>query len=82
MQKSKPAYEDAIRFFTELPRTLGKDAQGAEVTADLGKYGPYVRRGGDFRSIPGSKALFTVTLEEAIAILDKPKTSKPKKTSK
>jgi len=56
-----------------LPRTLGKDADGAEVLAANGRYGPYVKRGDDFRSLENEDRLFTVTLDEALTLLAQPK---------
>ncbi|WP_026240474.1 type I DNA topoisomerase [Parafrankia discariae] len=64
--------EDALRLLT-LPRVLGTDAEGAEVTAQNGRYGPYVKRGTDSRSLESEDQLFTVTLEEALALLAQPK---------
>jgi DNA topoisomerase-1 len=70
--------EDAVKLLT-LPRTLGT-APGADgaapepVTAQNGRYGPYVKRGTDSRSLETEEQLFTVTLEEALALLAQPKT--------
>ncbi|HEX3705489.1 MAG TPA: type I DNA topoisomerase [Mycobacteriales bacterium] len=65
--------EDAIRLLS-LPRSLGADpANGEEITAQNGRYGPYVKRGTDSRSIESEAALFTVTLDEALALLAQPK---------
>jgi DNA topoisomerase-1 len=66
--------EDAVRLLT-LPRVLGNDpANGEEITAQNGKYGPYIKRGADSRSIETEAALFTVTIDEALALLAQPKT--------
>ncbi|HEX2042458.1 MAG TPA: type I DNA topoisomerase [Acidimicrobiales bacterium] len=66
--------EDALRLLT-LPRSLGKDpADGGEVTVQNGRYGPYVKKGTDSRSLEDEEQLFTLTLEEALAILAQPKT--------
>jgi DNA topoisomerase-1 len=64
--------EDALRLLT-LPRALGKDPEGAEIVAANGRYGPYVKRGDDFRSLDSEEKLFTVTLDEALALLSQPK---------
>jgi DNA topoisomerase-1 len=64
---------DALRLLT-LPRPLGHDAEGAEVFAGAGRYGPYVRRGDDYRSLETEDQMFTVTLDEALALLAAPKT--------
>jgi DNA topoisomerase-1 len=64
---------DALRLLT-LPRTIGVDEAGAEIVAANGRYGPYVKRGDDFRSLDSEDKLFTVTLDEALALLAAPKT--------
>lgn len=65
-----------------LPRTLGIDEKtGEEIFANTGRFGPYVGRGKDFRSIKKSSGLdpYTITLDEALKILNTPK-SLPKGT--
>jgi DNA topoisomerase-1 len=63
----------ALQLLT-LPRSLGKDpADGEEVTAQNGRYGPYLKKGTDSRSIQTEPQLFTITLEEALAIYAQPK---------
>jgi DNA topoisomerase-1 len=65
--------EDALRLLT-LPRTLGRDpASGEEIVADNGRYGPYVRKGAEYRSLESEEQLFSVTLEEAADLLSKPR---------
>ncbi|MBM4182774.1 MAG: type I DNA topoisomerase [Gemmatimonadetes bacterium] len=55
----------------ELPRTVGIDpTSGQEVVAAIGRFGPFVRRDKTFASLKGTDALWTVTLEEAKAMLD------------
>jgi DNA topoisomerase I len=63
--------DEAIRLLT-LPRTLG-EIDGEPVTAQNGRYGPYVKRGGESRSLDSEDQLFTVTLDEARALLAQPK---------
>jgi len=66
--------DDALRLLS-LPRLLGTDpANGEEVTAQNGRYGPYVKRGTESRSLESEEQLFTVTLDEALALLAQPKT--------
>jgi DNA topoisomerase-1 len=65
--------EQALKLL-QLPRSLGKDPEGAEIVAANGRYGPYVKRGDDFRSLESEDKLFTVSLEEALALLAAPKT--------
>jgi DNA topoisomerase-1 len=55
----------------ELPRTVGMDpGSGEEIVAAIGRFGPFVRRGKTFASLKGTDALWTVTLDEAKAMLD------------
>jgi DNA topoisomerase I len=55
----------------ELPRTVGVDPEsGEEIVAGIGRFGPFVRRGKTFASLKGTDALWTVTVEEAAAMLD------------
>ncbi len=62
--------EIALRLLT-LPRTLGKD-KGEAVTATIGRYGPYVKRGTESRSIPTGQSVLDITLADALAILAEP----------
>ena len=65
--------EDALRLLS-LPRSLGKDpADGAEITVQNGRYGPYVKKGTDSRSLEDEEQMFTITLEDALAVLAQPK---------
>ena len=63
----------ALRLLT-LPRTLGQGEDGEEITAQNGRYGPYIKKGTDSRSIESEEQLFTVTLDDALALLAQPKT--------
>jgi DNA topoisomerase I len=63
--------DQALRLL-QLPRTLG-EADGEEVTAQNGRYGPYVQKGAETRSLESEEELFTVTLEGALELLSKPK---------
>ncbi|PRY29439.1 type I DNA topoisomerase [Pseudosporangium ferrugineum] len=65
--------DQAIQLLT-LPRVVGKDPEGAEIVAKNGKFGPYVQRGTDSRSLQTEDQLFTITLDEALALLAAPKT--------
>ncbi|MFE5814126.1 type I DNA topoisomerase [Streptomyces sp. NPDC056479] len=64
--------EDALKLMS-LPRVVGKDAEGVEITAQNGRYGPYLKKGTDSRSLQDEEQLFTITLEEAQAIYAQPK---------
>jgi DNA topoisomerase I len=69
---AKVTLEDAIRFLS-LPRELGIHPDSGEpVLANTGRFGPYVAHGGEFRSIKKLDP-YTITLEEAVAVLREPK---------
>ncbi|SOD75743.1 DNA topoisomerase I [Streptomyces sp. 1222.2] len=63
---------DALKLMS-LPRVVGADAEGQEITAQNGRYGPYLKKGTDSRSLQTEDQLFTITLEEALAIYAQPK---------
>ncbi|MFQ3562757.1 type I DNA topoisomerase [Streptomyces gramineus] len=63
---------DALQLMS-LPRIVGADAEGQEITAQNGRYGPYLKKGTDSRSLTSEDQLFTITLEEALAIYAQPK---------
>jgi DNA topoisomerase I len=66
---------DAALRLLSLPRTVGVDpADGSEIAAYNGRYGPYLKKGTDSRSLASEEQMFTVTLEEALAIYAQPKT--------
>ncbi|TXJ03959.1 MAG: type I DNA topoisomerase [Aeromicrobium sp.] len=65
--------DDAVRLLT-LPRVVGKDAEGNEITAQNGRYGPYLKKGTDSRSLENEEQLLTITEAEALAIYAQPKT--------
>ena len=65
--------DTALRLLS-LPRVVGLDPEGVEITAQNGRYGPYLKRGTDSRSLATEAQLFDVTLEEALAIYAQPKT--------
>ncbi|MFJ1593688.1 type I DNA topoisomerase [Kitasatospora albolonga] len=63
---------DALKLMS-LPRVVGTDAEGVEITAQNGRYGPYLKKGTDSRSLTSEDQLFDITLEEALAIYAQPK---------
>ena len=63
--------QDALRLLT-LPRVLG-ELNGEQVTVQNGRYGPYVKKGTDSRSLDSEEKLFTVTLAEAKDLFAQPK---------
>lgn len=64
--------DDALKLMS-LPRVVGKDADGVEITAQNGRYGPYLKKGTDSRSLETEDQLFNITLDEALAIYAQPK---------
>jgi DNA topoisomerase-1 len=65
--------EEALRLLS-LPRAIGLDpADGEEIIATNGRYGPYIKKGSETRSLESEEQLFTITLEEALALLAQPK---------
>ena len=65
--------EDALRLLS-LPRVVGVDPQSnEEITAQNGRYGPYLKRGTDSRSLATEEQMFDITLEEALKIYAEPK---------
>ncbi|MGW4692007.1 type I DNA topoisomerase [Kitasatospora cineracea] len=64
--------EDALKLLS-LPRVVGTDAEGNEITAQNGRYGPYLKRGTDSRSLTSEDQLLSITLDEALAIYAQPK---------
>jgi len=66
--------DDALRLLS-LPRVVGVDpADGVEITAQNGRYGPYISKEKESRSLESEQQLFTITLDEALALLARPKT--------
>ncbi len=65
--------DDALKLLS-LPRVVGADpTSGDEITAQNGRYGPYLKKGTDSRSLTGEDQIFTVTLEDALKIYAEPK---------
>ena len=64
--------EQALQLMS-LPRVLGTDAEGVEITVQNGRFGPYLKKGTDSRSIGSEDEIFTITLEQALEIYSQPK---------
>ena len=65
--------EDALKLLS-LPRLVGVDpANGEEITSQNGRYGPYLKRGNDSRSLASEDQIFGITLDEALKIYAEPK---------
>ena len=66
--------EQALELLS-LPRELGVDpASGEVITAQNGRYGPYLKKGSDSRTLSSEEQLLSITLDEALAIYAQPKT--------
>jgi DNA topoisomerase-1 len=63
--------DDALRLLS-IPRALG-EVDDEEVTAQNGRYGPYVQKGKETRSLETEEQLLTISLAEALELLSKPK---------
>ena len=75
MTESTVTFEQAQQLL-QLPRTLGAHPESGEpVFASLGRFGPYVRHGDDFRSLEPEDDLFAVSLDRALALFAAPKKS-------
>lgn len=73
MQLQTVTLEDALKLLS-LPRVVGVDpATGEQITAQNGRYGPYLKKGTDSRTLPSEDAIFDTTLEEALAVYAEPK---------
>jgi DNA topoisomerase-1 len=73
MTPDSVSLEQALQLLS-LPRVVGLDpADGAEITAQNGRYGPYIKKGTDSRSLAGEEQLLNISLGEALAILSEPK---------
>ncbi|WGL52834.1 type I DNA topoisomerase [Nocardioides sp. BP30] len=65
--------DDAVKLLS-LPRVVGVAEDGEEITAQNGRYGPYLKKGTDSRSLTSEDQLLTIGLDEALAIYAQPKT--------
>ncbi|PYI66137.1 type I DNA topoisomerase [Arthrobacter livingstonensis] len=64
---------DEALAIMSLPRVLGADAEGNEITVQNGRFGPYLKKGSDSRSIGSEDEIFTIALEAALEIYSQPK---------
>ena len=64
--------DEALRLL-QLPRVVGVAPDGEEVEARNGRYGPYVQKGKESRSLEAEEQLFTISLEDALALLAQPR---------
>jgi DNA topoisomerase-1 len=71
MSPESVTLEEALRLLS-LPRVVG-EADGEPIEARNGRYGPYIQRGKDTRSLESEEQIFTITPDEALALLAAPK---------
>jgi DNA topoisomerase-1 len=64
--------DDALKLLS-LPRVVGNAEDGEEITAQNGRYGPYLKKGADSRSLASEDQLLDITLDEALRIYAQPK---------
>jgi len=72
MQVETVSLDDALLLMS-LPRVVGKAEDGEEITAQNGRYGPYLKKGADSRTIDSEDQLLHITLDQALAIYAEPK---------
>ncbi len=75
LQGQKPEDIDldwALKLLS-LPRLVGKDEEGVEIHANNGRYGAYITRGKDNRSLESDDQIFSITQDEALKVLAQPK---------
>jgi DNA topoisomerase-1 len=73
LTESTVTLDDALKLL-ELPRELGAHPEtGQPILAGLGRFGPYIKHGDDYRSLAADDDLFTVSLDRALALLAEPK---------
>ena len=71
MELDALSLEQALQLLS-LPRTVGTDPEGVEILALNGRYGPYIQRGDDRRSLEREEQLFSLTVEQALELLAQP----------
>jgi len=73
MTLERITFEDAMQLLS-LPRVVGVDpADGVEITVQNGRFGPYLRKGSDSRSLETEEQLLTIGLDGCLAVLAQPK---------
>jgi DNA topoisomerase-1 len=80
MEPQDVTFDQALQLLS-LPRTVGVPADGEPVEASKGPYGPYVRQGKEYRTLPSDESIFTVSLDEALALLAQPKAGRGRTAS-
>jgi DNA topoisomerase-1 len=82
LTESSVTLDEALKLL-QLPRDLGRHPDSGEpVVAGLGRFGPYVKHGDDFRSLENDEELFTADLAHALRLFAEPKRSRRRQASK
>jgi DNA topoisomerase I len=71
--KAADVTPEIAELLIRLPRNLGQAADGAEILTNIGRFGPYVKKGDEFRSLPGWREACEIELSAALALLEQPK---------
>ncbi len=80
MSLDELSLDDALNLLS-LPRTVGIDENGVEIEALNGRYGPYIQRGDDRRSLESEDQLFTINVDEALKLLAEPPRRRGRRSS-
>jgi DNA topoisomerase-1 len=73
--------EEALRILS-LPRVVGTDPEsGEEVTAQNGRYGPYLKKGSETRSLEAEEEIFSISLDRALELFSQPKRRRGQRTA-
>ena len=81
MSADSVTLEQALKLLL-LPRQVGVDSNdGESVTAQLGRYGPYLTKGSQSRTLANEEAVFTISLPEALALFAQPRQGRGRRSS-
>ncbi|MFZ9421542.1 MAG: type I DNA topoisomerase [Ilumatobacteraceae bacterium] len=73
MKPAEVTMEVATKLLS-LPRVIGADpSDGVEITAQSGRYGPYITKVKDSRTLASHEEIFTITIDQALALLAEPR---------
>ncbi len=82
LSESTVTLADALKLLN-LPREIGAHPDNGEViVANFGRFGPYVKHGDEFRSLESEDQVFTISLDDAVALLRQPKRSRRRQATR
>lgn len=82
VSEAQVTLEQALRWLS-LPRDLGTHPEtGQSIAASVGRFGPYVKHGDEFRSLAPDDDVYTITLDRAVALLKEPKGARRRQAAK